>query len=149
MPHAPSLQPPARVLLGPGPSNVHPRVLRAMSMPLVGHLDPAYLRIMDETRRLLQFVFHTRNDRNDGLGNGAQYSNAELDALIQQSATETDPAKLEAIYKRAHEILMFEDPAGLYAAEPQEEILLASSVKGHSWNPIHVKTFDFYALYRE
>ena len=62
MPNAPALQPPARVLLGPGPSNVHPRVLRAMSIPLIGHLDPEYLRIMDETRRLLQFVFQTRND---------------------------------------------------------------------------------------
>jgi alanine-glyoxylate transaminase/serine-glyoxylate transaminase/serine-pyruvate transaminase len=55
------LQPPSRVLLGPGPSNVHPRVLRAMSTPLVGHLDPAFLRIMDETKRLLQFVFQTSN----------------------------------------------------------------------------------------
>lgn len=56
------LQPPTRVLLGPGPSNVHPRVLSAMSIPLVGHLDPAFLRIMDETKRLLQFVFQTRNE---------------------------------------------------------------------------------------
>lgn len=56
------LQPPPRLLLGPGPSNVHPRVLRAMSAPLVGHLDPAFLRIMDETKRLLQFVFQTRNE---------------------------------------------------------------------------------------
>jgi alanine-glyoxylate transaminase/serine-glyoxylate transaminase/serine-pyruvate transaminase len=56
------LQPPSRVLLGPGPSNVHPRVLRAMSTPLVGHLDPAFLEIMDETKRLLQFVFQTRNE---------------------------------------------------------------------------------------
>ncbi len=57
-----SLEPPARVLLGPGPSTVSPRVLRAMSIPLLGHLDPAFLRIMDETKRLLQFVFQTRND---------------------------------------------------------------------------------------
>jgi alanine-glyoxylate transaminase/serine-glyoxylate transaminase/serine-pyruvate transaminase len=56
------LQPPSRVLLGPGPSNVHPRVLRAMSTPLVGHLDPAFLRIMDETKSLLQFLFQTRNE---------------------------------------------------------------------------------------
>jgi alanine-glyoxylate transaminase/serine-glyoxylate transaminase/serine-pyruvate transaminase len=55
------LEPPSRVLLGPGPSTVSPRVLRAMSIPLVGHLDPAFLRIMDETKRLLQFVFQTRN----------------------------------------------------------------------------------------
>lgn len=56
------LQPPSRLLLGPGPSNVHSRVLRALSMPLVGHLDPAFLRIMDDTKRLLQFVFQTRNE---------------------------------------------------------------------------------------
>jgi alanine-glyoxylate transaminase/serine-glyoxylate transaminase/serine-pyruvate transaminase len=56
------LEPPSRVLLGPGPSNVGARVLRAMSTPLVGHLDPAFLRIMDDTKRLLQFVFQTRNE---------------------------------------------------------------------------------------
>ena len=38
------LAPPSRILLGPGPSNVDPRVLRGMSMPLVGHLDPLLLR---------------------------------------------------------------------------------------------------------
>jgi alanine-glyoxylate transaminase / serine-glyoxylate transaminase / serine-pyruvate transaminase len=53
--------PPPRLLLGPGPSMVHPRVLRAMSMPLVGHLDPAFLDIMEETKRLLRQIFQTRN----------------------------------------------------------------------------------------
>ena len=56
------LTPPPRILLGPGPSAVNPRVLRALSMPLVGHLDPAFLRIMDDTKRVLQFVFQTRNE---------------------------------------------------------------------------------------
>jgi len=50
------------VLLGPGPSTVHPRVLRAMSIPLVGHLDPEFLRIMEETKRLLRGLFQTRNE---------------------------------------------------------------------------------------
>jgi alanine-glyoxylate transaminase/serine-glyoxylate transaminase/serine-pyruvate transaminase len=59
-PSAP-LEPPVRVLLGPGPSNVHPRVLRAMSTPLIGHLDPAFVAIMEETKRLLRFVFQTNN----------------------------------------------------------------------------------------
>jgi len=49
-------------LLGPGPSMVSQRVLRAMSMPLVGHLDPAFLQIMDDTKRLLQLAFKTRNE---------------------------------------------------------------------------------------
>lgn len=57
----PALEPPSRLLLGPGPSNVHPRVLRALSTPIVGHLDPAYLVLMDDTRRMLQHVFQTKN----------------------------------------------------------------------------------------
>nr|MDO8082217.1 alanine--glyoxylate aminotransferase family protein [Candidatus Freyarchaeota archaeon] len=55
------LSPPQRILLGPGPSNVDPRVLKAMSMPLVGHLDPYFLEIMDEVMELLRYVFKTEN----------------------------------------------------------------------------------------
>ena len=55
------LRPPERILLGPGPSDVDPRVLRAMSTPLVGHLDPAFLALMDETMALLRCVFQTEN----------------------------------------------------------------------------------------
>jgi alanine-glyoxylate transaminase/serine-glyoxylate transaminase/serine-pyruvate transaminase len=54
--------PPTRLLLGPGPSMVHPRVLRALGMPLIGHLDPAFIGLMEETKRLLRAVFHTRNE---------------------------------------------------------------------------------------
>ncbi len=53
--------PPSRLLLGPGPSEVHPRVLRAMSAPLVGHLDPAFVAMMEEVKTLLRLVFATRN----------------------------------------------------------------------------------------
>ena len=52
---------PPRVLLGPGPSNVHPRVLRALSQPLVGHLDPVFLELMQEIQTLLRYVFQTEN----------------------------------------------------------------------------------------
>ncbi len=52
---------PSRLLLGPGPSMVHPRVLRAMASPLVGHLDPAFLTLMDEIQTMLRHVFRTRN----------------------------------------------------------------------------------------
>jgi alanine-glyoxylate transaminase / serine-glyoxylate transaminase / serine-pyruvate transaminase len=55
------LTPPVRILLGPGPSNVHPRVLKALSTPLVGHLDPEFLHLMEETKDLLRFVFQTHN----------------------------------------------------------------------------------------
>ena len=59
---APPLEPPQRVLLGPGPSDVPPRVLAALGAPTVGHLDPYYLRVMDETRRMLRAVFRTTNE---------------------------------------------------------------------------------------
>jgi len=52
---------PQRTLLGPGPSNVHPRVLRAMSLPCIGHLDPAFLEVMNGTIDLLRYVFQTEN----------------------------------------------------------------------------------------
>jgi len=51
------LDPPTRLLLGPGPSMVHPRVLRAMSAPLLGHLDPQFVALMNEVQDLLRFVF--------------------------------------------------------------------------------------------
>ncbi len=57
----PQLNPPQRILLGPGPSTVHPRVLQAMSLPLVGHLDPYFLEIMDRTQALLRYAFQTEN----------------------------------------------------------------------------------------
>src|SRR4051812_44587304 len=60
-PHARAVKTPQRVLLGPGPSDVPPRVLAALAAPTVGHLDPFYLGIMDETRALLQQVFRTEN----------------------------------------------------------------------------------------
>ena len=56
------LNPPDRTLMGPGPSDVHPRVLRAMSTPLVGHLDPAFVDIMDEVQELLRYTFRTDNE---------------------------------------------------------------------------------------
>jgi alanine-glyoxylate transaminase/serine-glyoxylate transaminase/serine-pyruvate transaminase len=56
------LKPPQRILMGPGPSDVSDRVLRALSAPTIGHLDPEYLRMMDETRTLMQSVFRTNNE---------------------------------------------------------------------------------------
>lgn len=55
------LNPTPRILLGPGPSNAHPRVLRAMATPLTGHLDPEFLAIMDDVKGMLRQVFRTDN----------------------------------------------------------------------------------------
>ena len=51
-----------RVLLGPGPSNLHPRVFRAMASPILGYLDPDFLAIMDHTMALLRHLFQTDNE---------------------------------------------------------------------------------------
>jgi alanine-glyoxylate transaminase / serine-glyoxylate transaminase / serine-pyruvate transaminase len=50
-----------RILLGPGPSNVHPRVLQALSLPLVGHLDPQFVDLMNQIQEMLRYVFQTQN----------------------------------------------------------------------------------------
>src|SRR5215212_10407497 len=53
---------PQRVLLGPGPSDVPPRVLEALARPTIGHLDPVFLKVMDEIRGRLRDVFRTKNE---------------------------------------------------------------------------------------
>ncbi|MFB6234927.1 MAG: alanine--glyoxylate aminotransferase family protein [Halopenitus sp.] len=60
-PNVGELTPPDRTLMGPGPSEAHPRVLKAMSTPLVGHLDPSFVEIMNETQELLRYTFRTDN----------------------------------------------------------------------------------------
>jgi alanine-glyoxylate transaminase/serine-glyoxylate transaminase/serine-pyruvate transaminase len=55
------LNPSPRILLGPGPSDVPPRVLNAMATPLLGHLDPQFLQILNETQELLRATFRTKN----------------------------------------------------------------------------------------
>jgi len=56
-----SFNPPVRTLMGPGPSDVHPRVTGAMARPCIGHLDPAFVGMMDEVKTLLQYAFQTEN----------------------------------------------------------------------------------------
>ena len=55
------LQPSTRLLLGPGPSSVHPRVLQAMTLPVMGHLDPDFFQVMNEIGDMLREVYHTEN----------------------------------------------------------------------------------------
>ncbi len=57
-----SFHPPQRTLMGPGPSDVNPRVLEALGRPTIGHLDPLFVGMMDEVKGLLQYAFQTRNE---------------------------------------------------------------------------------------
>lgn len=56
-----SFNPPVRTLMGPGPSDIHPRVLAALARPTIGHLDPAFVSMMDEVKSLLQYALQTGN----------------------------------------------------------------------------------------
>ena len=57
-----SFVPPIRTLMGPGPSDVHPRISLAMARPTIGHLDPAFVGMMDEIKVMLQYAFQTKNE---------------------------------------------------------------------------------------
>ena len=57
-----SFKPIPRTLMGPGPSDVNPRILSAMARPTIGHLDPEFVRLMDEIKTLLQYAFQTENE---------------------------------------------------------------------------------------
>jgi alanine-glyoxylate transaminase / serine-glyoxylate transaminase / serine-pyruvate transaminase len=78
------LNPTKRILMGPGPSDVHPRVLKAMSTPLLGHLDPEFLEIMNETREMLKEVFQTKNELTIALsGTGSAGMEAALVNMLE------------------------------------------------------------------
>ena len=57
-----SFNPTVRTLMGPGPSDVHPRILSALARPTIGHLDPEFVAMMDEVKTLLQYAFQTKNE---------------------------------------------------------------------------------------
>ena len=59
--HISSFYPPQRTLMGPGPSEIHPRVFSAMGRPTIGYLDPVFVDMMEELKELLRYAFQTKN----------------------------------------------------------------------------------------
>src|SRR5262245_57641931 len=59
--NCPVVETPERILLGPGPSMVHPRVTQAMTTPVVGYMDPLFLAVLTKTADLLRYTFQTNN----------------------------------------------------------------------------------------
>jgi alanine-glyoxylate transaminase/serine-glyoxylate transaminase/serine-pyruvate transaminase len=81
---APELNPPVRILMGPGPSDTHPRVLQALSRTTVGHLDPYYLEIMNGLQNMLRQVFRTQNPMTMAIsGTGSAGMEATVVNLIE------------------------------------------------------------------
>ncbi len=92
-PDVEELSPPDRTLMGPGPSDVHPRVLRSMSTPLVGHLDPSFVEIMDDVQELLRYAFRTDNRWTIPVsGTGSAAMEATFANLVEPGDTVLVPA---------------------------------------------------------
>ena len=78
------LNPPNRILMGPGPSNIHPRVQMAMLAPIVGHLDPYFVTVMEDTVELLRSVFRTENQLTFPIsGTGSAGMEASFDNVLE------------------------------------------------------------------
>lgn len=102
---------PSRLLLGPGPSNAHPTVLQAMSTSPVGHLDPAFLVLMDEIQSLLRYVWQTENPLTIAVsGTGT----AAMEATI---ANVTEPGDVVLIGVAGYFGNRLVDMAGRYGAD--------------------------------
>lgn len=76
------------LLMGPGPSSVHASTLRAMSTPTIGHLDPRFLAVMDDTAQLLRDVFETRNELTFAVsGTGMSGMEATIASVVEPVET--------------------------------------------------------------
>lgn len=102
------LDPSNRLLMGPGPSEVHPRVLRSMSTGLVSHLDPAFIDIMDEVQDLLRYTFQTDNKWTIPVsGTGSAAMETAIGNLVEPGDTMLVPTngyfgdRMEKMAKRA------------------------------------------------
>jgi len=84
----PELDPSPRLLLGPGPSMVPPRVLKAMAVPLIGHFDGEFHKILDRTQGLIRYVFETQNEFTLSISGAG---NAAMDAAVGNVIEPGDP----------------------------------------------------------
>src|SRR6266853_5691450 len=84
----PELNPTYRLLLGPGPCNVDPRILRMAAAPQLGHIDPEFFAILEETAQMLRQVFQTRNEMTLCVsGSGFSGAEAVLSNLLEEGDT--------------------------------------------------------------
>ncbi|NJP12327.1 MAG: alanine--glyoxylate aminotransferase family protein [Leptolyngbyaceae cyanobacterium RU_5_1] len=102
---------PTRLLLGPGPSNAHPAVLQAMSTSPLGHLDPAFLALMDEIQSLLRYVWQTENPLTIAIsGTGS----AAMEATL---ANAVEPGDVVLVGVKGYFGYRLVDMAGRYGAD--------------------------------
>lgn len=116
--------------MAPGPSNIHPRVLQALASPLLGHKDPVFLTILEETAALLRQVFETSNTASFALpGTGGSAMEAALINLLQPGDT--------VVIGRAG---FFADRlVGIAQRMPGVEVVLVDAPWGEAIDPAHLK----------
>ncbi|WP_435154674.1 pyridoxal-phosphate-dependent aminotransferase family protein [Haladaptatus sp. DFWS20] len=129
------LTPPDRTLMGPGPSEVHPRVLRAMSTPLVGHLDPSFIEVMNDVQDLLRYTFRTENKWTIPVsGTGSASMEAAIGNLVEPGDTMLVPTngyfggRMESMATRAGgEVVHVDAPWG----EPLDPVDVEAAFEEH------------------
>ncbi|MEE2705818.1 MAG: alanine--glyoxylate aminotransferase family protein [Planctomycetota bacterium] len=150
-----TVAPPRRVLLGPGPSDIHPRVLAAMGRPTVGHLDPYYLQIMDELQSMLREVFRTKNELTFAVsGTGSAGQEAAVMNLVEPGnsvlvcVNGVFGGRLAEMAERAGaEVTRIERPWGevfsagdlkpaLASVKPQLVLVVMAETSTGAWQPI-------------
>src|SRR6478735_568093 len=155
MPAAPELQPPVRTLMGPGPSDTHPRVLEALAKGTVGHLDPYYLEVMNGLQEMLRGLFRTKNQMTFAVsGTGSAGMEATVVNLIEPGdsmvvcvngvfgtrmvdVAERAGAKITKVEKPWGEVFSTEDlKAALAAAKPKVVGIVMAETSTGAWQPI-------------
>jgi alanine-glyoxylate transaminase / serine-glyoxylate transaminase / serine-pyruvate transaminase len=152
---APPLVPPVRILMGPGPSDIHPRVLEALARPTVGHLDPYYLEVMNAMQRMLRGLFRTDNPMTLAVsGTGSAGMEAAVvnviepgDAMVvcvngvfgarMVDVAERAGAKVTKIQKPWGEVFSPDDlKAALARAKPKVVGIVMAETSTGAWQPI-------------
>jgi len=127
----PPFRAPKRLLLGPGPSMVAPRVYEALSQPVVGHLDPFYFEVSDQVRALLGLVFSTRNDFNMALsGTGSSGMEAAVANFVE-------PGRKFALLTNG----FFADRIGEIAGRHGAEVVRLAKPWGEPFDPQEAREF--------
>jgi alanine-glyoxylate transaminase/serine-glyoxylate transaminase/serine-pyruvate transaminase len=152
---APELHPPVRILMGPGPSDTHPRVLQAMAKGTVGHLDPYYLEIMNGLQEMLRGLFRTKNQMTFAVsGTGSAGMEATVVNLIEPGdsmivcvngvfggrmvdVAERAGAKVTRVERPWGEVFTVDDlKSALATAKPKVVGIVMAETSTGAWQPI-------------
>ncbi len=151
---APELNPPVRVLMGPGPSDTHPRVLQALAKGTVGHLDPYYLEVMNGLQEMLRGLFRTNNPMTMAIsGTGSAGMETTVVNLIEPGdrmvvcvngvfgarmadVAERAGASVTKVEKPWGEVFTPEDLQAALAMKPKVVGIVMAETSTGAWQPI-------------